>query len=105
MNHAIVSQEEWIAARKALLLKEKELTAAFDQLNEERRKLPWVRIDKEHVFDTPRGKRTLAELFEGRSQLVVYHFMFAPGWKAGCVAARSFPTMSTARTSICRITM
>lgn len=90
MNHAIVSQEEWITARKALLLKEKELTAAFDQLNEERRKLPWVRIDKEYVFDTPRGKRTLAELFEGRSQLVVYHFMFAPGWKAGCVGCSFF---------------
>ena len=90
MNHAIVSREEWIAARKALLLKEKELTAAFDQLNEERRKLPWVRIDKHYVFDTPRGKRTLAELFEGRSQLVVYHFMFAPGWKAGCVGCSFF---------------
>jgi len=67
MNHAIVSREEWIAARKALLLKEKELTAAFDQLNDERRELPWVRIDKEYVFDTPRGQRTLAELFERRS--------------------------------------
>jgi len=90
MDHLIVSREEWIAARKALLSQEKEVTAAFDRLNEERRKLPWVRIDKEYVFDAPNGKMTLVDLFEGRSQLFVYHFMFAPGWKAGCVGCSFF---------------
>jgi len=90
MPHEIVSREEWITARKALLAREKEITAAFDKLNEERRRLPWVKIDKDYIFDTPEGKRTLADLFEGRSQLVVYHFMFAPGWKAGCVGCSFF---------------
>ena len=90
MDHPIVSREEWIAARKSLLTREKEVTAAFDRLNEERRKLPWVRIDKEYVFDASNGKMTLADLFEGRSQLFVYHFMFAPGWKAGCVGCSFF---------------
>ena len=90
MDHPVVSREEWIIARKALLAKEKEITKAFDKLNEERRQLPWVKLDKEYVFDTPRGQRTLADLFEGRSQLVVYHFMFAPGWKAGCVGCSFF---------------
>src|SRR5688572_31043627 len=82
--HKIVSEPEWLAARKALLAKEKELTRARDQLSAERRALPWVKVDKSYVFDTPDGRRSLAELFAGRSQLLVYHFMLGPGWEAGC---------------------
>jgi predicted dithiol-disulfide oxidoreductase (DUF899 family) len=89
-HHPIVSQEEWLAARRALLAKEKELTRLQDALNEQRRELPWVRIDKDYVFDTPDGRKTLAELFDGRSQLFVYHFMFGPDWKAGCVGCSFF---------------
>jgi predicted dithiol-disulfide oxidoreductase (DUF899 family) len=83
-NHAIVSQGEWIKARKELLIKEKEFTHARDQLNQTRRDLPWVRVDKEYVFDGPKGKQTLSELFSGKSQLIVYHFMYGPDWEAGC---------------------
>jgi predicted dithiol-disulfide oxidoreductase (DUF899 family) len=75
----IVSRDEWTAARKALLAKEKEMTRALDRLRAERRALPWVRVDKPYVFDTPEGRATLADLFDGRDQLVVYHFMLAPG--------------------------
>ena len=82
--HKIVSREEWIAARKAHLAHEKEYTRARDRLSEERRALPWVKVDKTYVFDGPDGKETLADLFEGRSQLVVQHFMFAPDWNEGC---------------------
>jgi predicted dithiol-disulfide oxidoreductase (DUF899 family) len=85
MNGAIVSREEWTAARKQLLAREKELTKLQEEVSKERREMPWVKIDKEYVFDTPKGPRKLAELFDGRSQLIVYHFMFGPGWKAGCV--------------------
>src|ERR1700738_3439019 len=81
--HKIVSREEWIAARKAHLAHEKEYTRARARLSEERRALPWVKVDKSYVFDGPGGKRTLGELFKGRSQLVVQHFMFAPGWNEG----------------------
>lgn len=84
MNHPIVSQEQWVAARKQLLEKEKEFTAALDALNNQRRELPWTKVEKEYVFDTAQGKKTLADLFEGKSQLIVYHFMLGPGWKAGC---------------------
>ena len=84
MEHWVVSQEEWFAARKTLLLKEKEATHLRDKLNAERLALPWVRVGKEYVFDTPEGKKTLADLFGGRSQLIVYHFMLGPGWAAGC---------------------
>ena len=84
MEHRVVSQEEWLAARKQLLRKEKEFTRFRDQLSAERRELPWVRVDKEYVFDGPDGKETLADLFDGRSQLMVYHFMFGPGWEQGC---------------------
>jgi predicted dithiol-disulfide oxidoreductase (DUF899 family) len=80
----IVSQAEWLAARKELLAKEKDLTHRRDALTAERLALPWVRVDKNYVFNTPNGKKTLAELFDGRSQLVVYHFMFGPEWKEGC---------------------
>jgi predicted dithiol-disulfide oxidoreductase (DUF899 family) len=83
-NHPVVSHEEWIVARKALLLKEKEETHLRDKINAERLALPWVKVEKNYVFDTPDGRKTLAELFDGRSQLVVYHFMLGPGWEAGC---------------------
>ena len=82
--HKIVSREEWTSARKALLAKEKEFTRARDRLSAERRALPWVKVDKAYVFDTPDGKKTLAELFDGRSQLIVYHFMLGPDWEEGC---------------------
>lgn len=83
-NHRIVSKDAWVAERKTLLAHEKELTHLRDQIARERRALPWVRIDKDYVFDTLDGRRTLAELFDGRRQLVVQHFMFAPGWQEGC---------------------
>lgn len=79
-----VPREQWLDARKQLLLKEKELTRLRDELSAERRQLPWVHVDKAYRFDAPTGNRSLADLFEGRSQLVVYHFMFAPEWEAGC---------------------
>lgn len=84
MQHPIVSQEEWLKARKALLQKEKEETHLRDAVRAARLALPWVRVENEYVFDTPSGKKSLAELFDGRSQLIVYHFMLGPGWKAGC---------------------
>jgi len=80
----VVSHDEWIKARKRLLVKEKELTRLRDKLSEQRRKLPWEKLGKEYVFNGPQGRQTLAELFDGRSQLVVYHFMFHPDWDAGC---------------------
>ena len=83
-DHPVVSREEWLAARIAFLAKEKELTRLRDELGRERRRLPWVKVDKAYAFDGPRGTETLAELFGPRSQLVVYHFMFAPEWDAGC---------------------
>jgi len=83
-QHTVVPQEEWLAARKALLLKEKEFTHLRDKINAERVALPWVKVQKNYVFDTPKGKRNLSELFDGRSQLLTYHFMFGPGWEAGC---------------------
>ena len=84
MQHKIVSQDEWLAARMALLAKEKEFSRARDALNTQRRELPWVKIEKHYVFDGPDGKQSLAELFDSRSQLIVYHFMFGPDWQAGC---------------------
>ena len=83
-NHKIVSQSEWMESRKDLLTKEKEFTILRDQLNQKRRDLPWVQVDKDYVFDGPTGKQTLSELFDGRSQLIVYHFMYDPSWNAGC---------------------
>jgi predicted dithiol-disulfide oxidoreductase (DUF899 family) len=82
--HAVVSRDEWIAARKAHLAREKEFTRLRDQLSRERRALPWVRVDKPYVFEGPDGQETLADLFEGRSQLIVQHFMFDPSWDEGC---------------------
>lgn len=81
----VVSREEWLAARKELLAKEKQLTREMDALSAERRALPWVKVDKNYAFDTPAGIKTLADLFDGRSQLIVKHFMLGPGWKEGCV--------------------
>ena len=83
-EHRVVSEDEWIAARKELLAKEKEFTRQRDAISAERRKLPWVKVEKDYVFDSPSGKKTLAELFGGKSQLIVYHFMFGPGWEEGC---------------------
>jgi predicted dithiol-disulfide oxidoreductase (DUF899 family) len=83
-GHPVVSREEWTAARKALLAREKESTRLHDQLSAERRKLPWVKVEKDYSFDTPTGRKSLAELFDGRSQLVIYHFMFGPDWQEGC---------------------
>jgi len=82
--HSVVPREQWLAERKTLLAQEKELTRLRDQVARERRALPWVQIEKNYVFDTPQGKRSLAELFEGRRQLMVQHFMFGPGWEQGC---------------------
>jgi predicted dithiol-disulfide oxidoreductase (DUF899 family) len=85
MEHHIATRDQWIAARKLLLAKEKEHTSARDELNRQRRDLPWVRVEKEYVFDTATGKITLAELFDGRSQLFVKHFMMGPGAAHQCV--------------------
>lgn len=84
MQNAVVAHEDWLAARRDLLQKEKELTHLRDRVTSERLALPWERIEKDYVFDTLDGPRSLAGLFEGRSQLVVQHFMLAPGWKEGC---------------------
>jgi predicted dithiol-disulfide oxidoreductase (DUF899 family) len=83
-NHPVAGRADWLAQRRALLAREKELTRFSDQVARERRALPWVRLDKAYTFDTPTGRRTLAELFEGRRQLMVQHFMLAPGWEQGC---------------------
>jgi predicted dithiol-disulfide oxidoreductase (DUF899 family) len=83
-NPRIVSRDEWLAARRKLLAREKQLTRERDAVTAERRQLPWVKIEKNYVFDSPDGKKTLADLFAGKSQLVVYHFMFGPEWNEGC---------------------
>src|SRR5437870_4856503 len=83
-KHMIGTRKEWLADRLELLEAEKELTRRSDELARRRQQLPWVRIDKEYVFDTDEGEQTLRDLFAGRSQLLVYHFMFAPTWTAGC---------------------
>ena len=84
MQHQIVDRKEWIAARKELLEAEKELTRRSDEVARRRQELPWVRVDKEYRFETDRGSASLADLFSGRSQLLVYHFMFGPDYTAGC---------------------
>ena len=89
MQHKIATREEWLAARLALLKEEKELTRRSDELARRRQELPWVRIDKEYRFDTDEGSASLADLFRGRSQLLVYHFMFGPDYTAGCPSCSS----------------
>jgi predicted dithiol-disulfide oxidoreductase (DUF899 family) len=84
MAHQVVSREEWLAARKAHLDREKEFTRLRDQLSRERRELPWVKVDKDYQFEGPDGKESLSDLFAGRSQLIVYHFMYGHDWKEGC---------------------
>ncbi len=83
-KHEIVSEEQWIEARRALLAEEKAWTRERDRLSQKRRALPWVKVEKNYVFEGVDGPVTLAELFDGRSQLVVYHFMFGPDWEEGC---------------------
>lgn len=83
-NPKIVSRDDWIEARKVHLAREKELSRLRDRLSAERRELPWVKVEKAYIFETPHGKQTLSELFDGRSQLIVYHFMLGPDWEAGC---------------------
>ncbi len=83
-THPVVSREDWLALRQELLAREKQLTRQRDAVDAARRALPWVRVEKEYIFDGPNGKETLADLFAGRSQLIVQHFMFGPGWKEGC---------------------
>lgn len=83
-NHKILSHRKWIEARRELLQKEKEFTRLRDQLSQSRRDLPWERVERSYVFEGPKGKESLSDLFDERSQLVVYHFMFAPDWDAGC---------------------
>src|SRR6059058_5091219 len=83
-NLKVVSREEWLVARKKLLAREKQLTRERDAVAAERRQLPWVKVEKNYVFDSPSGKKTLADLFDGRSQLIVYHFMFGPDWQEAC---------------------
>ena len=83
-THRIVSDADWLEARKALLAKEKEFTKLRDELARERRELPWMKVEKNYVFDAPEGKVTLADLFDGKGQLIVQHFMFGPDWNEGC---------------------
>jgi predicted dithiol-disulfide oxidoreductase (DUF899 family) len=83
-NHKVVSRSEWVDARRRFLAEEKAFTRARDRLSQQRRDLPWERVDKEYVFEGPSGKESLPQLFNGKSQLVVYHFMFDPSWKEGC---------------------
>jgi predicted dithiol-disulfide oxidoreductase (DUF899 family) len=83
-NHKVISREEWLDARRELLAKEKEFTRLRDQLSQARQELPWVKVEKDYLFDGPNGKETLSDLFEGRSQLIIYHFMYGPDWEEGC---------------------
>lgn len=107
-NHKTGTREEWLEARMELLKKEKELTRRCDELAKQRKELPWVPVEKEYMFDTDDGPKTLAELFDGRSQLVVYHFMFGPDYTAGCpacsVTADSFNGV-LAHLKACDVTM
>jgi len=84
VGHKVVSNGEWLEARKAYLAKEKEFTRLRDELSRERRELPWEKVKKNYLFDGPKGRETFAELFDGRSQLIIYHFMFGPEWEEGC---------------------
>jgi len=90
MHPKVVTREEWLAERKVLLADEKELTKHRDRVNAKRRRMPMVRIDKEYVFEGADGKTSLLDLFEGRRQLIVYHFMFDPAWSEGCTGCTGF---------------
>lgn len=83
-NPTVVSPEQWLTARRELLRQEKEFTQLRDRLSAQRRELPWVKVDQAYTFESPTGRVSLADLFQGRSQLVIYHFMFGPGWDEGC---------------------
>ena len=83
-HHKVVSKEEWLAARKQHLEKEKEFTRLRDQLSRERRELPWLKVEKEYTFNGPDGRETLSDLFGDKSQLIIYHFMYGPDWDEGC---------------------
>ncbi|MEO6993831.1 MAG: DUF899 domain-containing protein [Lacunisphaera sp.] len=85
-NHPVVSPEKWLAARRELLREEKEFTQLQDKINVRRRALPWTKIEKSYTFESPRGRVSLADLFDGHSQLIIQHFMFGPGWEQGCKA-------------------
>jgi len=89
-QNKVVSRDEWLAARKQFLEREKEVTQQIDKLSAERRNLPWVKVEKDYFFDTPDGRKSLSDLFDGRSQLIVYHFMFSPDWNEGCVGCSFF---------------
>ncbi|KQY34261.1 thioredoxin family protein [Rhizobium sp. Root483D2] len=84
MSNPVVSRDEWLEARRALLVTEKEETKLRDKIRAARQNMPWVKVDKAYMFETPQGQKTLADLFDGRSQLMIYHFMFGPDWEAGC---------------------
>src|SRR5437773_1999658 len=90
-NPKVVSEAEWLVARRDLLTREKELTRLRDEVSRHRRELPWVKVDKKYVFDGPDGNETLVDLFDGRSQLIVYHFMLGPGWEEGCISCSYLP--------------
>ena len=98
--HNVVSHGEWIAARKAYLAEEKAFTRARDELSRKRRALPWERVEKNYMFDTPDGKQSLADLFGGKGQLIIYHFMLGPTGKPDARAVHSLPIISTARSFI-----
>ncbi len=89
MNHSTATRDEWTNARRALLGSEKELTRMSDAIAKQRMELPWVLVDEQYVFDTEDGPKSLADLFDGRSQLIVYHFMFGPDWDEGCPSCSS----------------
>ena len=93
--HNVVSRDEWLAARLALLTAEKDLTRRNDDLARRRQDLPWVRVDKDYTFETEAGRATLSDLFAGRSQLLVYHLMFGPDWQAGCPSCSAVATRWT----------
>lgn len=84
LSNPVVSRDEWLEARRALLVAEKEETKLRDKIRAARQNMPWVKVDKTYLFETPQGQKTLADLFDGRSQLMIYHFMFGPDWEAGC---------------------